>query len=74
MMKKRSKWTKWQVGAVGVLGLAFLLQEVKVSPVFDQAVAAVHADTSGSNPAMGNSALQRQAASAEYDDTSGEAS
>jgi hypothetical protein len=49
MMKKRSKWTKWQVGAVGVLGLAFLLQEVKVSPVFDQAVAAVHADTSGSN-------------------------
>jgi hypothetical protein len=49
MMKKRSKWMKWQVGAVGVLGLAFLFQEVKASPAFDQAVAAAHADTSGSN-------------------------
>jgi hypothetical protein len=48
-MKKRSKWMKWQVGAVGVLGLAFLFQEVKVSPVFSQEVAAAHADTNGSN-------------------------
>jgi hypothetical protein len=48
-MKKRSKWVKWQVGAVGVLGLAFLFQEVKASPVFSQAVAEAHAVTSGSN-------------------------
>ncbi|TBL73979.1 hypothetical protein [Paenibacillus thalictri] len=36
---KTSKWLKWQIGAVGAVGLAVLLQQVKDSPAFAMAYA-----------------------------------
>jgi len=36
---KKSKWRKWQIGAVATLGAAFLFREVQTSPEFAQAVA-----------------------------------
>jgi hypothetical protein len=35
---KKSKGKKWIIGTLGALGLAALLQEVKINPAFGQAV------------------------------------
>lgn len=39
MPLKKSKWRKWQIGAVATLGVAFLFREVQTSPQFAEAVA-----------------------------------
>lgn len=39
MKNKTSKWLKWKIGAVGLLGLVLLFHEVKSSTAFQQAYA-----------------------------------
>lgn len=39
MKKRPSKWLKWNIGALGLLGLVVLFQEVKDSPAFEHAYA-----------------------------------
>jgi hypothetical protein len=34
---KKSKWLKWKIGFVGVLGLSILFHEVKISAAFEKA-------------------------------------
>ncbi|OXM86338.1 hypothetical protein [Paenibacillus rigui] len=48
MKNKTSKWLKWKIGAVGLLGLVLLFHEVKSSAAFQQAYA--HASPNKEQP------------------------
>ncbi|WNQ09795.1 hypothetical protein MJA45_19500 [Paenibacillus aurantius] len=66
---KKSKWFKWQAGAVGAAGLALLFNGIKASPAFTEAVAKAKTD----NTETTASAIQQDAVMNEFHERTGQA-
>ncbi|WJH34583.1 hypothetical protein N6H14_33250 [Paenibacillus sp. CC-CFT747] len=66
---EKTKWFKWQAGAVGAAGLALLFNGIKASPAFTEAVAKAKTD----NTETTASAAQQDAVMNEFHERTGQA-